>query len=295
MLTAATSSIYYQDLLRVKELVKKYTNHPMLGEQVVGKPYSSIRQHMVFFLLRHAGVPEELAKMGLVAISLVEKGMGLHDEVDTLNGNQRDEPLKVLAGDYFSSQYYRLLAEANQSSWISILSGAICQINLLKMNARYLEGERPFTLEKYCNFELSKRSAIFDALVEEYWRDQQDVWKAMARQLLWLEWLHDEWQQLKWSTDIQEGLIYYYLLEKSSLEEKKHLVLRDTDSRSKRKVMLFKYQCHSWLRQELEAGLREADAIINRFSLPEVQKEWSSLTYYFAEELAKYTAAGEES
>lgn len=134
-----TASIYHQDLLRVTELVKKYTYHPMLDEQTLGQPYSSTRQHMAFFILRQAGVPVELAMTGVAAISLVEKGMELHDEVRLENGGHKDEPLKVLAGDYFSSQYYRLLADANQSEWISMLSEAICHMNVLKMNNRWIE------------------------------------------------------------------------------------------------------------------------------------------------------------
>ena len=60
----------------------------------------------------------------------------------------RSRQLKVLAGDYFSSRFYHLLAQAGQIEMIKQLSNAICEVNrsqdeyLYENEATEIDGRR---------------------------------------------------------------------------------------------------------------------------------------------------------
>ena len=51
-----------------------------------------------------------------------------------LIGQARSRQLKVLAGDYYNSRFYHLLSHIGRIDIIRLVSGAISEVNRMKMN-----------------------------------------------------------------------------------------------------------------------------------------------------------------
>jgi heptaprenyl diphosphate synthase len=293
-----TSSIYQQELLSVKELVKKYTYHPMVQQYLEVTPFSFMRQHMIFLMLRQASVSSQAASTYVVTTSLIEMGMDIHDQVslnETVNAETlRLRQMKVLTGDFFSSQYYRLLAEAEESDLIGILSEAICQVNLYKLSEMVHRDNQTLSLDLLKQLTIERRAALFDALVNQFAREGNSTWNTLFRSLLWLEWLQDELEKLHWSEDVLDGLFHRFLLEKSSLDEKMHLLQGELESKPKRKAMIYKYHLHTWLRHEMEEALLQVNECIQKLNSNLVSHEIKILTYPFSRYLADQSQLAEE-
>jgi heptaprenyl diphosphate synthase len=293
-----TSSIYQQDLLSVKELVKKYTYHPIIRRHLEINPFSSMRQHMVFLMLRQASVSTQAAINYVVTISLVEIGMDLHDQVslnETTDGETlRLRQLKVLAGDFFSSQYYRLLAHAEESDLIGVLSEAICKVNLYKLTEGIHRDDHTLSVDLLKQLTIERRAALFDALVARYAKEEQGLWNTLYRSMLWLEWLQDELETLDWKEDALDGLSNRFLLEKSLLDEKMYLLQGGQETKLKRKAMIYKYHLHTWLRVEMEKALLQVNECVQNINSNNVKHEIEILTYPFSRYLEEQTQLAEE-
>lgn len=74
-----------------------------------------------------------------LAALLVQAAMDTHDRIGTAEVSSESErkqrQLTVLAGDYYSSLYYRLLAGAGEAVFIKVMSNAVENINNAKMRA----------------------------------------------------------------------------------------------------------------------------------------------------------------
>lgn len=293
-----STSYYEQELNAIKNRVLQYTYHPMIQQYLEVTPFSSMRQHMGFLMLRQAAVTVELALTSIISVSLVEMGMEIHDHVNPKDTMDSDEikvrQLKVLAGDFYSSQYYKLLAEAEQSDLIGVLSEAICEVNLYKMTEQMHAAGQTLTFETYKHLTIERRSALFDALTQNYSPQESHKWSSIYRALLWLEWIQQEFESLQWLEDINEGLSYMYLMEKSSLDEKVYLLQDGPESRLKRKALVYKYHLHSWLSHEMEKSISCVQELVKKLPNPLLQKEVQLVINPFSLYLADQTKTAEE-
>lgn len=122
---------------RVPQLAKKYTDYDMIRQhtEIPSFPDSRARLLQVFVGRTDEKVHDELYAL---ATSLVQLAMDTHDRIDTISGERREvemrsRQLNVLAGDYFSSRFYQLLAHAGKIEMIGKLSGAVSEVNARKM------------------------------------------------------------------------------------------------------------------------------------------------------------------
>ncbi len=85
-------------------------------------------------MLREAGLTEEQVGTVVSTMLLIYHGLEIHEDIDTLaaHSDERYRQLGVLAGAYYSSKYYRLLAEAGQVPLIGHFAQAIQMINEAK-------------------------------------------------------------------------------------------------------------------------------------------------------------------
>jgi heptaprenyl diphosphate synthase len=293
-----STSYYQQELQTIKDKVFLYTFHPMIQQYLQVTPFSSMRQHMGFLLLRDAAVGRDEALTAIISMSLVEMGMDIHDHVsleDTVDSDElKVRQLKVLAGDYYSSQYYKLLADTEQSDLLGIYSEAICQINLYKMTEQIHLSAQTLSFENYKHLTIERRAALLDALVQTYATQDGPLWRSLYRALLWLEWVQQEFEKLQWNEDVTDGLCYLYLMEKSSLDEKVHLLQDGSDNKSKRKALIYKYRLQSWLCHEMERSITQVSDIVNKLPNALLEKEMQIAIYPYSSYLADQTKTAEE-
>ncbi|WP_054968116.1 heptaprenyl diphosphate synthase component 1 [Alicyclobacillus ferrooxydans] len=128
--------IKYED---VNKKVRAYTHHAFLEAAGV-RPFAS-RFHfdMARAVLEAGGMTREQSVSVLEAVLLLHRGLAIHEDVDSTNDLQRQ--LRVLAGDYCSSQYYWIISRVGDAELIQALSDAVVRINEAKMTVHRRRSE----------------------------------------------------------------------------------------------------------------------------------------------------------
>lgn len=132
------ASMYMKEMDDIVDLVKKNTNHLFVNQYVLPPPISTTALHLLYLMLTHAGITDEKKKQFCLSIMLMQTGLETHESV-TINKNNTNQQsltrqLSVLAGDYYSSRYYNILAQMGEIGLIQQLSIGISKINEAKMN-----------------------------------------------------------------------------------------------------------------------------------------------------------------
>jgi heptaprenyl diphosphate synthase len=125
---------FYQ---RVREpYVQRFIPEPVMNPTQAG---------IILTMLDRSGA--EINDRHSVALSalLVQAAMDTHDRIGIMETTseieRKQRQLTVLAGDYFSSLYYRLLAECGEGKFIKVFSRAIQEINEAKMRVTEADSE----------------------------------------------------------------------------------------------------------------------------------------------------------
>ncbi|RUT36090.1 heptaprenyl diphosphate synthase [Paenibacillus zeisoli] len=125
---------------RIPELAKKYVDYDMITTHTELPPFANARVRLLYTFLNYQESFNEVdAENIALAVYLVQLGMDTHDLIDAepvrkVESRMRSRQLNVLAGDYFSSLFYELLASAGRTELISELSAAVCEVNRKKVN-----------------------------------------------------------------------------------------------------------------------------------------------------------------
>ena len=148
---------------RIPALTRKYTEYDMIQAHTQ-LPANPDKRVQLLFTLLESGDGAVRAELYALAASLAQIGLDTHDMVDnSLVSTEyaRSRQLKVLAGDYFNSRFYYLLAQAGDVDVVARMARAICEVNRLKMNL--YERLRLFrvTAEEYLEQTVSIKSELF--------------------------------------------------------------------------------------------------------------------------------------
>lgn len=187
-------SRFNDNLEMILTYVKKAAYHPFAAEYVSSPQVDFLQLHFSYVFLEAYGVPDP--QDICIPLCLIQAGLELHDQIqleDDLRENEvKKKQLSVLVGDYYSSQYFRYLAERNKVEWIKKWAVVVQKINALKMDM-HLNNQRtePDILhrQKYRLHQMST-SAILD------WFQADEVWYDLLDTLV-------EWQTLTAREDVQ--------------------------------------------------------------------------------------------
>ncbi|GEM_PF-5000229 len=134
----------------VPEKTEKYTGYDMIRKHTDIPALPDARLRLLHAFLEASDSSEGSEVFGTVT-ALLQTGLDIHDRVapgddSEEEGAMRSRQLKVLAGDYYSSRFYELLAAAGEIDMIAELSRAIADVNRSKMEL-YLRMQRGDELE----------------------------------------------------------------------------------------------------------------------------------------------------
>jgi len=146
--------------LRVRAIQLKIHDemeHRYLSE-VLARPALEVLQVILAdAMIRAAGAEPRSGEALLQSLLLIEHGLAVHEDINMLAGqeDERFRQLGVLAGDYYSSKYYRLLAQAGDIHMIGRFAEAIQDINEAKAELEREPGDFSLSGERY--LELQER------------------------------------------------------------------------------------------------------------------------------------------
>ena len=229
---------------RVPEIARKYFQYDMIQNHTQLPEFPDARVHLLYIFLQNSGRSvSERDELYALVTSLVQVGLDTHESIDTSADNQgetqmRSRQLKVLAGDYFSSRFYYLLAQNGDIEGISLLSKAVSDVNVLKMNLYGKMKNMVLSAEEYLRHTVQLNMQLFLSFTPMIESSVRETWKTLLREFTQCETVVREAHRSGCPEEVRNGYSYWYMLERGSEEEKRMLTAKKIDPKDLKKLML---------------------------------------------------------
>lgn len=252
---------------RIPQLAKPYTDYDMIQRHTELPPFSDGRGHLLYIFLTH-GTPDgdRNGELYTLVTGLVQLALDTHESID----RSLDEPggdlmrsrqLKVLAGDYFSSWFYRLLARREQIEMIGILSTAIADFNVMKAGLYSKMKGMLLSAEQYLRHTVQLNMRLFLSFTPMIEAPLAELWEKLLAEFSRCETVFLELRRSNDPASAREGYCYWKLLESATEEERKLLRDENLDVKDWKKLKL-KYKCDSLLTDKLHASLQSIQGLL---------------------------------
>jgi heptaprenyl diphosphate synthase len=150
--------------------VLKYIDQPAINDDMIA---------VMVKIMRNANVDQKLIPYYIVSVILMQIALETHETVSNSEEGEspvqlRQRQLSILAGDYYSSMYYHILAKTKDIEFISLMSKGIQEINEAKVRL-YLDKDAD--IDQLVTY-LCKIETILVEKTAEYFADteQKDLY-----------------------------------------------------------------------------------------------------------------------
>lgn len=253
----------------IADATKRYTEYDMIRDHTELPELPNFRTQLLYTFLHKSSDFDRQSELYAVVASLAQMGLDTHDLVSETNDRKekkeaRSRQLKVLAGDYFSSRFYWLLAQAGQVEMTRHMATAICEVNRLKMNLYTRMRGWKMTADEYIQHAVGIKMQLFLAFSRLLEGLKPNSWQDMLQGYTSCEVLLDELRRIERDDDLRSGWAFWHLLQIGTKEEKKQLQSEEADS-GKLRSLLHKYNVRATLCQMLETQFQLLSNKIREF------------------------------
>ncbi|WCK56076.1 heptaprenyl diphosphate synthase component 1 [Aneurinibacillus sp. Ricciae_BoGa-3] len=187
-----------EELAEIINLIKRNTENSLLIKYVEIPVVSLLRVRLLYIFLAQTGLAESLIQRYIVAASIIQLGLDTHETVSlgkehSLDGI-RTRQLSVLAGDFFSSRYYYMLAQIGDARIIQCLAEGIQRVNERKIA---LYESRDSRSENYLKDKVYIESQLIQSLIDPLGGERKEAWTEFTRCMLTIEELVGEYTAYK--------------------------------------------------------------------------------------------------
>lgn len=166
-----------EQVIKLKEKIKKAIHHPYLIDQL---GYYSIDENKILFLLslmEKLDLSENEKEKYIIATMLIQTTLDAHDLVsnDSSSIFHKIRQLTVLAGDYYSGLYYKILANIPNITLIRVFAESIKRVNEVKVD---IYNQKFASIDECVRKMEFTETYIFQQLAEYF---QQHEWKSLAK------------------------------------------------------------------------------------------------------------------
>ncbi|MBJ6363524.1 heptaprenyl diphosphate synthase component 1 [Paenibacillus sp. GCM10012307] len=243
---------------RIPEMANKYINYDMIQNYTELPDFPDSRVRLLYAFLANECKNKKHSELYALAVALIQMGLDTHDLIDTDTGQKqekamRSRQLKVLAGDYFSSRFYHLLSQESQIDLIKKLSGAICEVNRLKMNLYMKMKLLRVTAEEYIQTCVKLKTELFDVFSGMLEEKNGLQWPALMQGFSQCEVVAGELKRIETAEQFKGSWGYWHVLQEGT-EEEKRMLKEDAHEDSLTHDLVAKYD----IRNHLAAQLRQA-------------------------------------
>jgi heptaprenyl diphosphate synthase len=205
----------------VPSMAKKYLEHGIITRYTELPRFPHCRAELLYTFLQRASEADRRNDCELLplATTLMQVALDTHDmvsnpEAGVRGRGDRKTQLRVLAGDYFSSRFYQLLAQAGQIDWVARLSDAICEINRLKVSLYMKMKQLKLTAEEYLKSSVQIKSALFMAFTHAFEGAYRKWWPEVLEAFTFCEVIADELERSESPDGIEHSWTHWYLLQR---------------------------------------------------------------------------------
>ncbi|TSB46906.1 heptaprenyl diphosphate synthase component 1 [Alkalicoccobacillus porphyridii] len=157
-----------EEVTAIIEKFNRLTYHPFLNDYIpeVGIDEGKCK---LFYAALAKKVPKEEASVVTLCVMLVQAALDVHEQVSLHEVDsdtaRKHRQLRVLVGDFYSSLYYYLLAEADRVPLTRIFSFTLQEINEMKMEVYSTSSD---SYEDIANKLVFIESILYEKILEEY-------------------------------------------------------------------------------------------------------------------------------
>lgn len=225
-------------ITRIVQMARKYTDYDMIALHTELPEFPDGRVRLLYVMLTHQPDPPLAAERDVLVLctSLVQMGLDTHDLVDhDEDGKPADagamlaRQLRVLAGDYFSSRFYHLMAQAGQIGMVRRLGETICELNRLKMILYTKMKQLGLSAEEYVQLGSEIRAGLFVTFSSLMGGWAGRIWPEMVRLFSRCELLLAELRRLRRAERLCGGWGFWHVLQTGSEEDRRRLSLQPED------------------------------------------------------------------
>jgi heptaprenyl diphosphate synthase len=283
---------------RIPEIAKQYTEYDMIQIHTDLPDFPELRTRLLFAFLNGNSKLSSSSELYTLATSLVQLALDTHDMVTASNDIKekkaaRSRQLKVLAGDYFSSRFYYLLAQAGQIEMVKQLSNAICDVNRLKMNAYMKMKQLKLTAEDYIHQTVEIKSQLFLSFSEFMSEVYNQAWPDILRSFAKCEVIFEEIFRIESAANFKGSWGFWHILQHGTKEERKQLQAEESDL-TKVRTLLHKYNITSQLYQMLDSYTKQLQSKVQQLESDKLISELFHIGEPFLRFLAKQPKVLEE-
>ncbi|SET52805.1 heptaprenyl diphosphate synthase component 1 [Paenibacillus sp. NFR01] len=252
---------------RIPQLATSYTGYDMIQRHTELPPLSAGRGHLLYTFLSHGQAHTvNHGELYTLATALVQLGLDTHESIERSGGDpdgeaMRSRQLKVLAGDYFSSWFYHLLAKQEQIEMIGVLSAAIADVNVMKARLYGKMRDMLLSAEQYLRYTVQLNMRLFLSFIPMIPEPLAGLYERLLAEFSQVEAVNQELQRAEDPAGAREGFCYWMVLETGSEEEQAQL--RSGELAAKEwKMLKLKYKCDSLLRDKLHGSLKSIQGLL---------------------------------
>jgi len=284
---------------RITELARKYVEYDMISTHTELPDFPVPRVRLLYtFLMDRESATQKSAENCALAAFLVQTGMDTHDLIDLGDGEQqesrmRSRQMKVLAGDYFSSVFFALLAGIGEIDMISSMSSAICEVNSLKVKLYTKLKQVLLTAEDYLKESTQVKMSLFLAFSGFLEKSKQNVWRLLLTELSRCEVVMDEMKHSSSTPEQRRGYAYLHILETGTSEDKE-MLRRYTVGEREWGAMLIKYNMKEQLTGLLQQSVERVQMLTQECRGDKLRAEITSVLEPFQTALSIQRPAAQE-
>ncbi|MDR6224506.1 heptaprenyl diphosphate synthase component 1 [Desmospora profundinema] len=173
--------------------IERQASHSFVDRHIQRPEVPAFFVAVLYHALRSRQLPADRLHLYCVTITLMQMGLDIHERVSpgpsSGEGRMHLRPLTVLAGDYFSSLFYRTLSQAGEIDGLACLSQAICKVNEAKMELYFMRQVDPVPWQTILDLVRQVRGGLISAVSSFFCRDldHSDPWPLLAGHLMVLD------------------------------------------------------------------------------------------------------------
>lgn len=184
--------IYEQQLDYLKNILKKNSFHPYFSQYLKPPVIDEDRILLLVYILHDSDLSKDESETYISAAMLAHFALDIHESVTMSDTTLKEKQLGILAGDYYSGQYYKLLAGYKNIELIKVLAEAIKLINEQKI---YLYENKEKSIDSF----LSSVKVVESSLLANFslFFTQSPLYSEFIEEFLFLKKLVIEMQNLR--------------------------------------------------------------------------------------------------
>jgi len=262
---------------RIPEIAKKYVEYDMIRNYTELPAFPDSRIRMLYACLSHASQNIEDNELHALVVGLVQLGMDTHELIDTVidvkeQKQMRSRQLNVLAGDYFSGRFYQLLSRAGQIGMVRKLSGAVCEVNQVKVDLYVKMKQFRMPAEEYIQFGVLLKTKLFDVFTDKFDEQLSRLWPQLVKGISHCEFFDEELRRLDSPNQFIASWGYWYVMQEGTEGEKRLLSEPPAAEQTVQKLVA-KYQLRNQLNEKLKLAVAHMQSLADKLESDKLAKE----------------------